>query len=215
MKRTWPIEIALWLAAWALLLSCARGEVVEVPPIRQSGYSGVLGELEDRMPAGHQYRASHPGTWAHETTHGLNSRIRNSRGGTGQVNAAYLYGGHALVLPEPPLTLTEVARAVPRRWRGRIYGLYMVEQAGDWNNEPLYVLDELSAYINGAVSCIQAGRNDHLSSDLVHAAEMQRYAIVLWRLATAKGYRHHKELENFLWLTNEYIKALGGRGVEE
>ena len=52
----------------------------EVPPIREvpDSLSVVLPDLESRMPEDHAYRSHNFVNWAHETTHGLNSRIRNS-----------------------------------------------------------------------------------------------------------------------------------------
>ena len=96
-----------------LCVLCSRccGEWVEVRPVRNSGYSGLLGELEDRMPPGRAaiYRDRDRVTWAHEMTHGLNSEIRNRHAGTGKCNAFYCFGGRAMLLPEPRgLTLSDV-----------------------------------------------------------------------------------------------------------
>jgi len=202
-------DAILALAAWLLLAAVLHGEVVAIPATRHSGHQGVLGELEDRMPAQHQYRDADKGTWAHETTHGLNSRIRCAHGG--HVNAAYLYGGYALILPEPSFTLADVAAATPQEWRGPVFGLYLVQQRGDWNNEPLYLLDELSAYVNGSVARLECGENATFS--LARAAEMQRYAVVLYRLCVARGYSHIGYLNDFLLETDKYIQELGGRGM--
>ncbi len=54
---------------------------VDVPVI-QSNVSAslgvVLGDIESRMPKGHQYSAQDKVTWAHETTHGINNSVRNA-----------------------------------------------------------------------------------------------------------------------------------------
>jgi len=200
----------LWaVAAWLLLAAVLHGEVVAIPATRHSGYRGVLGELEDRMPVSHQYRDADKGTWAHETTHGLNSRIRCAHGG--DVNAAYLYGGHAIILPEPNFTLADVANATPQEWRGPVFGLYLVQSRGDWNNEPLYILDELSAYVNGSVARLEYGEDATFS--LARAAEMQRYAVVLFRLAQQRGYSRVRELNDYLFQTDKYIQELRGPGM--
>jgi len=200
----------LWaVAAWLLLVAILKAEVIDVPPLRQSGYRGVIGELEDRMPANHQYRDANRGTWAHETTHGLNSCIRCAHGG--HVNAAYLYGGCALILPEPSFTLADVANATPQEWRGPVFGLYLVQSRGDWNDQPLYILDELSAYVNGSVARLEYGEDATFS--LARAAEMQRYAVVLFRLAQQRGYPRIRELNDYLFQTDRYIQELGGSGM--
>jgi len=191
----------VWFAVVCMFASLARGEWVEVPAIRQSGISGVLGEIEDRMPANHQYRDSDVQTWAHEMQHGLNSRIRNAMGGTANVQGIYFPGGWACVLPEPrSFTLAEVAARTPTSGRTATYQLYLVQQQRDWNSEPLYLIDELSAYLVGAAVGLQLGRD--VTSDLSHAREMHGYCVVLYQLARERGYSHLNEL-------NEVIRVLG------
>ena len=41
------------------------------------------------------------------------------------------------------------AHMVPQDLRGPSYQLYLVQQRRDWNNEPLYLMDEWTAYTNG------------------------------------------------------------------
>ena len=65
-----------------LLSTISRGAdeprfVLIQPTYSVSGHGAVLDDLESRMPAQHPYRDRDRITWAHETTHGLNSYIRN------------------------------------------------------------------------------------------------------------------------------------------
>jgi hypothetical protein len=49
----------------------------DLQPVRPvTGLGTVLSDIDSHMPAGHQYKDSDKITWAHETTHGLASRIR-------------------------------------------------------------------------------------------------------------------------------------------
>lgn len=152
-----------WLVAGlsvVVILTACRASAAEprwheVPQIRreQDSLSVVLPDLESRMPEDHVYRSHNVVNWAHETTHGLNSRIRNSL--RGDVNAFYCLDGRAVVLYEPQMPLSAVARHVPTEFRDGVFDLYLVEQLSEWELQPLYILDEWSAYLNGAECIVQ------------------------------------------------------------
>lgn len=128
----------------------------------------VLTDIESHMPAGHIYKDNDKITWGHETTHGINSNMRmkfsngvytNNVWNTicgkpvfhnGRINAFYCLENKAAVIEEPPVTIRQVAAAVPASLRGPVYNLYLVQQAGSWNNTPLYLCDEWVAYTNGS-----------------------------------------------------------------
>ena len=126
----------------------------QVPPLRATpGNLGtVLADIESHMPVGHIYRENDRVTWGHETTHGLNSRIRQMFGGN--IGAFYCLRSRAAVFPNPHVTISQVAPYVPRSLRGWItYSPYMVgRSANEWNSTPLYICDEWSAYINGSAT---------------------------------------------------------------
>lgn len=154
--------------------------VIEYQKVRNAGVvngSSILGDIESHMPQSHIYRSSDIVTWAHETTHGLNSNIRNKHGGTGRVNAFYILNNKAVVMQEPNYTLRQLASAVPSNLRGMSYRLYLVQQQQYWNNEPLYVFDEATAYLNGAKVGFEVGHK--VESELLQAFEMIGYALVL------------------------------------
>lgn len=108
----------------------------------------VLADIDSHMPANHIYSDSDKITWGHETTHGINSRIRNIHGPG--VNAFYVLNNKAAIVKEPNTTMREVAKEVPESLRGNTYQLYLIDQANSWNNTPLYILDEWTAYTNGS-----------------------------------------------------------------
>ena len=206
--RRWALDIIAAILAWLLLLAVARSEWVQIPPSRHAAQQGILGEIESRMPAVHIYRDRDIVTWAHETEHGLNSRIRCRY--QGHVNAAYIPGGLALVLPEPPVTLGEVARAIPPADRGPVYSLYLVEQRRYWDREPLYLVDELSAYTIGAAVGIEHGLTRRAAESLAYAAELRGYALVMAALARQRGYSHAAELDSALAWWGQYHEQLRG-----
>jgi hypothetical protein len=152
-------------------------EWTEYPPVRNVTDLGkILSDIESHMPAGHIYKDSDKITWAHETTHGINSNIRQkySRGWgannnldiwgrsvwkaidgkpvfhAGRINGFYCLNNKAAIINEPPTTMQAAAALVPKSLRGPVYQLYMVQQASSWGDTPLYIFDEWVAYTNGS-----------------------------------------------------------------
>ncbi len=119
---------------------------------------------KERYGLGSTYEDYDSVTTVHETTHGINSAIRNKYGGTGNVNAFYLLNGEYVVLKEPGIKLSDVRDYVPENMKGNsFYNLYLVSQAKDWNNEPLYVLDELTAYTNGGIASLEMNKRESMN----------------------------------------------------
>jgi len=136
----------------------------------------VLSDIEGHMPAGHIYKDNDKITWGHETTHGINSDLRQkfsrieaknnpwSLVGTwvddihghkifksyARINGFYVLEDKAVIIKEPNTTITAAAKLVPGTLRGGVYQLYMIHQAQSWDDTPLYVFDEWTAYGNGA-----------------------------------------------------------------
>jgi len=198
----------------------------EVSQLRQPDASlePTLAEIDCRMPSGHPYKDSRHVTWAHETTHGLNGRLRNQhvqligikQGFTtqgidtlglppgvefdyrlpipgpvineriklGHINACYCLAGRGWRHEEPSFKLNDIAQAVPQELRGMSYQLYLVQQQQYWNNEPLYVFDEWSAYLNGLSTALDHDDGgDGQFSDLLQAIEFMGYSYVLAEVA--------------------------------
>lgn len=157
-----------------------RASWVQVQPVRSFGsnvYGKFGGEIQSMLPAGHIYVT--PGesvvNAAHETTHGINSRIRQMY--SGKVNALFVGSGRAMVLREPRVRLSDVLRFVPSELRGSGAGLYLQQQQSYWQNEPLYVLDEWTSYVNGSLVGLDVGRPEALSIE--RAVEFGGYATAL------------------------------------
>jgi hypothetical protein len=115
----------------------------------------VLGDIESHLPSGHPYKESDRVTWAHESTHGINSYIRNEY--QGKVNALYCLHDRAVVLLEPNTTISNIARYVPNSLRGQMYQNYLVGQES-WNKESLYIFDEWVSYTNGTAAGLDLAR---------------------------------------------------------
>lgn len=104
----------------------------------------------------------------------------------GNVNAFYVLGGRGLRLPEPACQLRDVAEDVPLRLCGMAYQLYLVQQRRYWNDQPLYVFDEWSAYLNGLQTALDTPPGDGATSDLVQALEFLAYGSVLLKIVKTR-----------------------------
>lgn len=157
-----------------------RSGWVRVQPVRKfsSAAHGKLGsEIQSMLPAGHMYLTAGESNVnaAHETTHGVNSRIRQTL--PSGWNAFFVGQGTAFVLREPRVRLSDVLRFVPGDLRGGGCSLYLQQQQRDWNDQPTYVLDEWTAYTNGAIVGFDIGRPEWM--ELERAIEFGGYATAL------------------------------------
>jgi hypothetical protein len=174
---------------------------------------------------------------AHELTHGINSHLRNEhvKAMLRRVNAFYVGGGRYVLLDEPGVRKSQVAEFVPKCLRGDRFRTYIEEQK-DWDEMPLYLFDEWTAYVNGAVVAIEEARTkkaDPLAkNDMVFAClEFSTYVVALgmavekhdreyfrkheafraflaWHLQrSADVFKQGRPFEQFAWRP-DYLKAL-------
>ncbi|MEK6872613.1 MAG: hypothetical protein AABW90_01210 [Nanoarchaeota archaeon] len=98
-------------------------------------------------------------TRAHETTHGINSYIRNKIAGDGNKYGGFYIGdGKYIILKEPNILMRDINSYLPSDFKIGKYDLYIRQNiekvsganfANHWD-EPLYILNEATAYTNGA-----------------------------------------------------------------
>jgi hypothetical protein len=115
----------------------------------------VLAHLPEADAAGARDKSSPEDlvTWAHEATHFMNSRLSTTK-----ARGFYtLYSEGWQVPLTKKTTLAHVAVAIPERMRGRTYKTYLVDSRRDWNDYPLYLLDEWLAYQHGAMTRHELG----------------------------------------------------------
>ncbi len=199
IARHLRILATMLIASW--LTPAVSAEVVgwcNVTAIRSvTKYGPIHNEVESRMPDAYarQYRDPSCARSAHELAHALNSRLRNQVGGTGKVNALYCVGGRAMVLPEP--TNIRLSEVVPRD-SSRVALSY------DWEKCPLYLCDELSAYLIGTRGYLQYSRVTDAATSLGFAKEVYGYCVRLQGLCRQRGYPHQAALDSYLtWATTE------------
>ena len=187
---------------------------LEVKPLRNLGdrFKGqtVLADIECRMPAGHQYAfPSMPMTWAHETTHGLNSNLRmaeyRKRKGV-KVNAFYCLDGKAVVVLEPKGNLRAVAKSLPASLRGPSFSLYLGKQLQWWADTPTYLLDEWIAYTNGSL-CGEEVKEDGWHYELLQAINFCVYSLDMARQihTSDPGYDHEQLRALLRWNTGRVM----------
>ena len=170
----------LYAIAVFFCASIASGQWIEAPAIRAPSSGGYLGDIISRCSSPGTYMDADRVTSAHECTHGVNSDLRQRYPGC---NCFYVLNGHAAVVAEPAITIGQVASAVPANERGRNFQLYLVQQRRDWDRQPLYLFDEMSAYLNGASVAYELGIADRFRDSFTSAVEFTDYGRTLLRLA--------------------------------
>lgn len=180
--------LLIWLVA---SVSMAGWE--DCPPLRErKGYVPALADVECHLEKPNEFYSSDQGTFTHEGTHGVNAQIRFGRGG---FNAFYVLGNRCMVLREPNVTLSTLANSI--KVRGKAFW-YL--QRGVWDNQPLYVLDELTAYINGCQAYLELGKGADYAHSRDYAWDLLRYARILAEIVRRRqpDYVDQKHLDEYL-----------------
>jgi hypothetical protein len=117
-----------------------------------SAWGAELTDIIRHLPLsyGDTYADADLVTYGHETTHGINSHLRNYRNTTGRrANGFYVMNDRGVIVVEPNIRKSAVAAYVPASLRGSRFALY-VQGSSDWDDRPLYLFDEWIAYTNGS-----------------------------------------------------------------
>jgi hypothetical protein len=151
--------------------------LINYPPLRQhdgSVYEDVAAHCSRPSRGDGRY------TDTHETSHFVSSEIRNKH--AGKNNAFYILEDRAYVVDHPPITIRDIGGYVPRGLRGMRYDLYFVQQLRHWNEEPLYIAEELNCYTMGGSCALddrQAGRSLDRTDAVAGALEFAVYTAAL------------------------------------
>lgn len=147
--------------------------------------------------------------FCHELTHQLNNSLRNKKGRG--YNCAYVGKGKYVTLKEPNVTLSQVAKNIPREHReNHTYQLYLVQQQQYWNNQPLYILDEWSAYVNTVEYAKQIGREYQGSDKFSIEFLVYTYFLVKTIEENDPNYQDLGKLKEFYNWQRERMKNLLG-----
>jgi len=165
------------------LSSQSFAEWGKITPIRNSQQQGKrLSDIVSQSPSPETYSDPDLVTSGHENVHGVNSRIRELAGsGT---NGFYLMNGVCYIIKEPThYKLSNVANAIPSKYRGEVYNLYLVNSRQWWENEPSYVFDEAVAYQAGTMVGYELGMMDRAEDSFFRALELNIYSIYSAKLS--------------------------------
>ena len=135
---------------------------VQQPSKTGSDWGTALTDIAQHLPAsyGDTYWDADYMTAGHETTHGINSELRNNWNKTGKkANGFYVLSDRAAIVVEPNIRKSDCAPYIPASLHGSRYDLYIAGQT-EWDDTPTYVFDEWIAYTNGgtvATDLVQKG----------------------------------------------------------
>lgn len=142
----------------------------------------ILTDIESRMPNGHPYRNDQNlVNWNHESVHGINSYARmkfQEKYAGKRINCFYCLWGRVAVIEEPQLTLGQIATYIPGSFRGMLFKTYFIDARKDWENYPLYCLDEWSAYSSGTETYRELGLKDK-EATIEFTFEFMNYSLFL------------------------------------
>jgi hypothetical protein len=164
-------------------------------PLRYAGLEPVVSDVQSHLPEGNVYWDADRVTCVHESTHGVNSLLRNRYGRP----AFYVLNNKAILLNEVRTTISEIARDVPVSLRGDVYQLYLIQSQRDWNNYPSYILDEWVAYTNGGEA--------RQTLNIIDRAETTRYALEFCVYSTYVVARGDAQMREFYkWQVERVIR---------
>lgn len=128
------------------------GEIIK----EQSVYADVINHSKTNPHSG-ESRATN----AHETAHGIHNILRNQHSISlkKKVNGFYALQGRGVIIEEPKIRISFVNHFVPEVLRSYRWKLYFEDQK-DWDDRPLYILDEWSSYIIGAKVSVDDVKNN-------------------------------------------------------
>lgn len=187
-----------------VIIPVPKINLVDIKPYRtieekNTIYSDVINHV--KKPYGDQ--AGRP-TNVHESVHHIVSDIRRQYINIHGDNIIGLYygKGKAILLQHPNIKIRDVSVRIPNDLRSYRYQLYFVSQLRDWNNYPLYILDEWTAYIWGGSCALEdynQNRKVNIKTDAVSGC-LDFTIYTLYLVLTIK----EKDLN--YWNTNEQFK---------
>lgn len=181
-------------------------EFVSVPKYRNSEQDSVYGDIISHSKDAPFGDRAGRGTNAHETTHGINSEIRNSNQKQGKkINGFYVLEGRGVVMEEPKIKMSNAVKFVPKNLQSYRWNLYMVQQIRQWDNTPTYIFDEWVAYVNGGACHVDDAKKNKdggkWTDGVSGCCDFSIYSMALG-MATKKDdpeyWRNYPQFKNFL-----------------
>lgn len=174
---------------------------------RRSHQSPALQDIINHLPSsyGSTYYDRDPITYGHETTHGINSHLRNNKNDTGgRANGFYVMNDKGVIIPEPNIRKRHVAQFVPASLRESRFATY-VTGSPSWDDTPTYLLDEWTAYVNGGVVGVDMHKrglwNQGWRDGVMGQLEFTVYALALGQAVERfdpNGWKSNTQLREYL-----------------
>ncbi|HMR80291.1 MAG TPA: hypothetical protein PKD61_34525, partial [Polyangiaceae bacterium] len=188
-------------------------------PAQQSqtngAWSSYMTDVIQHLPAsyGNTYYDADKVTHVHETTHGINSHLRNYKNTTGKkANGFYVGHNKGVIIVEPNIWKSDANSYVPQSLRESRYSLYL-QGSQAWNDTPMYLWDEWVAYTNGTESglnMVLEGKWKDGWRDVFGSLEFTVYGIALAMAVEAKDpnyFSSYAQFREFLkWNTERSMK---------
>jgi len=174
---------------------------IPVPEINSNDGVGIISELLSRLQDKGYITGEKPVGAGHYAAHKMNNELREKY----RCSASYIPGGWSFVAPHPTnFTLQEVIDLTELTLPGN--GI----PVRDWNDQPFYLLDELSAYVCGTMAGIEAGLTDttRVRWSYKNARILLHYVRVMIDLAEVRGYPHIGELEALYMIYHKEVNML-------
>lgn len=212
--------IKFWFLRWLLWFLCLTSpsfaddvlgirppQFEEIPQQRDAKGESVYWDiLSHSVEAPYGDEHGRP-TNAHETAHGIHSTYRNlyQKGLKARVNALYMLDGKIAIVKEPDFLLQHIAREIPQSLRGYRYQLYFVEQRKYWDDCPIYVFDEWTAYICGGETAVDDLEFNDIKADsdaVSGCLEFSIYAVATYLTAKARTpdyLKHEPQFKSVLY----------------
>jgi hypothetical protein len=192
-------------------------------------WGDFLTDIAQHLPTqyGDHYSSNDRITHAHETTHGINSHLSNhsrdfrDSATEGPAYGFYVGNDQAILLSGPRVKLSQVAAMIPESLRGSRYQLYCIDQQKYFEDHPLYLFDEWTAYTNGAYAGVELTEKNQLdmprNDALVGPMEFSIYALGLAAAIEKHDPEYLRENKQFRgFLAHELRRAIGiyHRGIK-
>jgi hypothetical protein len=198
-------------------------EFVKIPVYRHIIDDTVLSDVISRSKS-QPFSFGTRSTRSHETTHGINSELRNFYTNSLQkkVNGFYVLEGRGVIIEEPNIKKSQVNKFVPENLKSYRWKTYFVSQ-DYWEDRPLYIMDEWSAYIIGGKSCVQDYKSgiykDGWTDGVSGCLDFSIYTLALCMAIKEHDpeyWNNNKQFKSFVfWQLNEAYKTfMEGRKID-
>ena len=152
----------------------------------------------------------------HESTHGINSFLRNKYStNENKVNAFYCLNNQYIVIKESNLALKGVGKNIPKSIRFTSYDLCFNSKISEsWNDRCLYLCDEFLSHGNATMYRKQKKIKER-DSAIKFAFEYGMYSLVHLQMLKGTGYEDYDKLKWFHeWNFNRCFDTFDGeRGL--